>query len=232
MLRLHLSQHFTNCFEPVLTRGSRYSFHRRDESSIPLRRLLLLSLPLRLSVQQNLTLFFFFFFRLVIGSGSGSVFIRRSGLAILHHGLLDLPALLFLRLEQHHALIQVIKKKADGRGAGLSYPCSKLNDEVGDDPGPVHLPSFIQCSKDGVTHGNSYPVRLFWIKDGDEERKDTPMPGIRAIFDGVSILGAWQLLEAVLHVLILPSCQSATSRAEIIHLPPTLLRPPGWCCSD
>jgi hypothetical protein len=79
----------------------------------------------------------------------------------------------------------MIEKRADGRGAGLPYPCSKLNDEVGDDPGPVHLPSSVECSKNCVTHCNNNPVRLFRIKDGDEECEDMPMPGIRAIFDGV-----------------------------------------------
>jgi hypothetical protein len=92
-------------------------------------------LLLRYSIQQYLAAFLFFFiFCLVVGSGSGSVFIRRSGLAILHHGLLDLPALLLLRPEQLLAFIQMIKKRADGRGARLLYPCSKLNNEVGDDP--------------------------------------------------------------------------------------------------
>jgi hypothetical protein len=83
----------------------------------------------------------------------------------------------------------MIEKRADGRGAGLPYLCSKLNDEVGDDPGLVHLPSSVQCSKNCVTHCNSNPVRLFWIKDGDEECKDTPMPGICAIFVAYPSLG-------------------------------------------
>jgi hypothetical protein len=145
MLRLHLSQRFADCFKPVLTRGSRYSFYLRNERSTSLRRLLLLSLPLWYSVQQYLALFFFFFFFFCLVVGSGSVFIRKSGLAILHHGLLDLPALLLLWPEQLLALIQMIKKRADGRGAGLPYSGSKLNDEVGDDPGPIHLPSSVQC---------------------------------------------------------------------------------------
>jgi hypothetical protein len=144
MLCLHLSQRFAYRFKLVLTGSNRYSFHLRSERSTSRRRLLLLSLPLWYSVQRYLALFFFFFiFCLVIGSGSGSVFIRRSGLAILHHGLLDLPTLLFLQLEQLLALIKMIEKRVDGRGARLSYPGSKLNDEVGDDSGPVHLPSSV-----------------------------------------------------------------------------------------
>jgi hypothetical protein len=232
---MHLSQRFAYRFKPVLTRGSRYSFHFWSEHSTSLRWLLFLSWPLWYSVQQYLALFFFFFiFCLVVGSGSGSgsVFIRRSGLAKLHHGLLDLPALFLLQLEQLLALIQVIKKRAEGRGARLPYPGSKLNYEVGDDPGPVHLSSFVQCSKYRVTHGNRYPVRLFWIQARDKKREHTPMPRIRAVLDGVSILGAWQLLEIVFDVLVLPACQSTTSRAEIVNFSPALLCPPGWCRSD
>jgi hypothetical protein len=126
----------------------------------------------------------------------------------------------------------MIKERADERGARLPYTGSKLNYKVGDDPGPVHLSSSVQRSKDCVTHGNSYPVWLFRIQDRDEKREHTPMPRIRAILDGISILGAWQLLETVFDVLVLPACQSATSRAEIVNFSPALLRPPGWCRSD
>jgi hypothetical protein len=134
---------------------------------------------------------------------------------------------LLFRLEQLLALIQMVKEWADGRGARLPYPCSKLNYEVGDDPGPVHLPSSIQRSKDCVTHGNSYPVWLFWIQNGDEKCEHPPMPRIRAVLDGVRILGARQFLETVLDVLVLPACQSATARAEIVDFSLALLRPPG-----
>jgi hypothetical protein len=67
----------------------------------------------------------------------------------------------------------VVKERTGWRGTGLPYPCNELDDEVGDDPGPVHLPSSVQCSKNSVTHGNSNPVRLFRIKDGDEEREES-----------------------------------------------------------
>jgi hypothetical protein len=115
---------------------------------------------------------------------------------------------------------------------GLPYPCNELDDEVGDDPGPVHLPPSVQCSKNGVTHGNSNPVRLFRIKDGDEEREDTPMLGIYAVSDGISVLGAGQRSEAVLHVFVFSSYQSTTSFAEVVNLPPALLRPLDWRRSD
>jgi hypothetical protein len=106
MLCLHLFQRLTDGFKPVLARGSRYSFHLRSKRGTSLHRLLLLSWPLWYSVQQYLAVFFFFFILgLVIGSGSGSVFIWRSGLAILHHGLLDLPVFLLFRLEQLLALV-------------------------------------------------------------------------------------------------------------------------------
>jgi hypothetical protein len=134
--------------------------------------------------------------------------------------------------EQLLAPIQVIKKRADGGGTGLPYPCSELNDKVGDDPGLVHLPSSVQCSENCVTHGNRNPVWLFRIEDGDEESEETPMPRIRAVFNGVSVFGAGQRLEAIFDVLILPPRHSATSRAEVIYFPPALLRPLGWCRSD
>jgi hypothetical protein len=121
--------------------------------------------------------------------------------------------------------IQVVEERTDWRGTGLPYPCHELNDKVGDDPGPGHLPSSVQCSKNSVAHGNSNPVRFFRIKDGDEERKDTPMPDIYAVFDGISVLGTGQRSRAILHVFVLPSCQSTTSSAEVVNLPPALLRP-------
>jgi hypothetical protein len=102
--------------------------------------------------------------------------------------------------------IQVVEERTDWRGTGLPYPCNELNDEVGDDPGLVHLPSSVQCSKNSVTHGNNNPVWLFWIKDGDEECEDTPMSGICTVSDGISVLGAGQRSEAILHVFVLSSC--------------------------
>jgi hypothetical protein len=41
--------------------------------------------------------------------------------------------LLLLRFEQLLELIQVVEEWTDGGGARLPYPCSQLNDEVGDD---------------------------------------------------------------------------------------------------
>jgi hypothetical protein len=58
------------------------------------------------------------------------------------------------------------------------------------------------------------------------------MLGICAVSDGISVLGARQRSEAILHVFVLPSCQSTTSFAEVVNLPPALLRPLDWCCSD
>jgi hypothetical protein len=97
---------------------------------------------------------------------------------------------LLFRFEQLLALIQMVKEWADGGGMRLPYSCSKLNDKVGDDPSPVHLPSSIQHSKDCVTHGDSYPVWLFWIQNGDEKCEHPPVSWIRAVLDGVPILGA------------------------------------------
>jgi hypothetical protein len=126
----------------------------------------------------------------------------------------------------------MVKEWIDGGGARLPYSCSKLNDEVGDDLSLVHLPSSIQRSKDCVTHGNSYPVWLFRIQNGDKKCEHPPMSRIRAVLDGVPILGTRQLLETVLDVLVLPACQSATARAEVVDFSPAFFRPPGWCRSD
>jgi hypothetical protein len=58
------------------------------------------------------------------------------------------------------------------------------------------------------------------------------MPGICTVFDGISVLGAGQRSEAIFHVFVLPSCQSATSFAEVVNFPPALLRPLDWARSD
>jgi hypothetical protein len=55
---------------------------------------------------------------------------------------------------------------------------------------------------------------------------------IRAVLDRIPILGARQLLETILDVLVLPACQSAIARAEIVDFCPTLFRLPGWHRSD
>jgi hypothetical protein len=107
-----------------------------------------------------------------------------------------------------------------------------LNDEGGDDPRPVHLPPSIQCAEYCVIPGNSNPVGLFRINDGDEEREKPLVPWILAVVNRVSVLWAWQVLEALLHIFVLPTRQSATTFAEMVNLPPTLLCLPDWLPSD
>jgi hypothetical protein len=196
MLCLHLSQRLNDGFKPVLTCSNRHSFLLRSKRGTSLCRPLFLSWPLQYSVQQYLAVFFFFFvLGLVIGSGSGSVFIRRSRLALLHHGLLDLPALLLFRLEQLLALIQMVKEWADGRGARLSYPCSKLNYEVGDDPCPIHLSPSVQRSKGRVIHSNNYPVWLFRIQNWNKKCEHPSVMRIHAVLDRVPSLGLGSSLK-------------------------------------
>jgi hypothetical protein len=77
----------------------------------------------------------------------------------------------------------MVKKGADWGGTRFPYPCGQLNDEGGDDQHPIHLPPSIQRSEYRVTLGNSNPVGLFRIDDGDEERELLPVPWILAIFN-------------------------------------------------
>jgi hypothetical protein len=76
------------------------------------------------------------------------------------------------------------------------------------------------------------PVWLFRIQNRDEERQHPPVTRIRAVFNGIPVLGARQFLEIVLDVFVLPACQSTTARAEVVDFSPAFFRPPGWRRSD
>jgi hypothetical protein len=58
------------------------------------------------------------------------------------------------------------------------------------------------------------------------------VPRILAVINRVSVLRAWQVLEALLHIFVLPAHQSATALAEMVDLPLALLFPSEWLSSD